>query len=91
MLGTVNFTAAQTMLVQVTYIMGADTNVTWQCGVCTSTATNSGIDEFFPKTPTGQSAQYVLQHVLAKDNRIRIRQQSSGAGGAAYLSAVPLT
>jgi len=90
MLGTVNFKAGQSMDVQVTYIMGADTNVTWQAGVCASTATNSGVDEFFPKTPTGQSAQYVIQHRLEKDQRIRIRQQSSGAGGAAYLSAIPL-
>jgi hypothetical protein len=90
MLGTANFKVGQSMLVQVTYVMGADTVVTWQAGVCNSTATNSGVDEFFPKTPTAQSAQYILQHVLEKDQRIRIRQQSSGAGGAAYLSAVPL-
>jgi len=91
MLGTANFRVGQSMLFQVTYIMGADTVCTWQAGVCASTATASGVDEFFPKTPTGQSAQYVIQHVLEKDQRIRIRQQSSAAGGAAYLSAVPLS
>ena len=89
-LGTANFATGQSMLVQVTYIMGADTNVTWQVGTCASTALSDGVDEFFPKTPTGQSAQYVVQHVLEKNHRIRIRQQSSGANGAAYISAVPL-
>lgn len=91
MLGTANFRLGQSLDFQVTYIMGADTVATWQCGVCNSTALNSGVDEFFPKTPTGQTAQYVLQHTLQKDQRIRIRQQSSAAGGAGYLSAVPLT
>lgn len=91
MLGTAFFATGQSRLYQVTYLMGADTVVTWQAGVCNSTALNSGTDEFFPKTPTGQTAQYVLQHELGPNQRIRIRQQSSGAGGAAYLSAVPLT
>jgi hypothetical protein len=91
MLGTVNFKPDQKMLVQVTYILGADTNVTWQVGTCNSTALANGVDEFFPKTPTGQSAQYVTQHWLFKDYRIRARQFSTGANGAAYISAVPLT
>lgn len=91
MLGTVNFAAGQSRLFQVTYIIGADTNVTWQVGTCASTALNAGVDEFFPKTPTGQSAQYVVQHTLEKDHRIRVRQSSTGANGAAYISAVPLT
>jgi hypothetical protein len=90
-LGTVGYSGDQSVVWQVTYVMGADTNVTWQVGPCTSTALNAGAaDEFFVKTPTGQSAQYVAQHELKKDYRIRIRQQSSGAGGSAFLSAVPL-
>jgi hypothetical protein len=91
MLGTKNYATGQSGLWQVTYIMGADTNVTWQAGTCNSTALANGVDEFFPKTPTGQTAQYVIQHVLEKDYRIRIRQFSSGAGGAGYISAVSLT
>ena len=91
MLGTVNFAAGQSRLFQVTYILGADTNVTWQVGTCASTALNAGVDEFYPKTPTGQSAQYVVQHTLEQNHRIRARQFSSGANGAAYISAIPLT
>lgn len=91
MLGTVNFAAGQSRIFQVTYVLGADTNVTWQVGTCASTALNAGIDEFYPKTPTGQSGQYVMQHTLEKDHRIRARMFSTGAGGAAYISAVPLT
>ncbi len=90
-LGTAFFAAGQSRLFQVTYIMGADTNVTWQVGSCASTALSAGVDEFYVKTPTAQSAQYVMQHTLEKDHRLRIRQFSSGANGAAYISAVPLT
>lgn len=89
-LGTAFIDSARHLLFQVTYVMGADTNMTWQCGSCNSTALNAGADEFFPKTPTAQSAQYVMQHVLTKDQRLRVRQVSSGAGGSAYISAVPL-
>jgi hypothetical protein len=90
-LGTKDYVGDKSQVWQVTYVMGADTNVTWQAGTCASTALNSGLDEFFPKTPTGQSAQYVLQQELKKDHRIRIRQLSTGAGGSGYISAVPLT
>lgn len=90
-LGTASFGAKQIRIFQVTYVLGADTNVTWQVGTCASTALNAGVDEFYPKTPTGQSGQYVMQHVLEKDYRIRARMFSTGAGGAAYISAVPLT
>lgn len=90
-LGTAAFLAGQSRIYQATYIMGADTNVTWQVGSCSSTGLAAGVDEFFPKTPTGQSAQYVVQHVLEKDHRLRIRQASSGANGMGYISAVPLT
>jgi hypothetical protein len=89
-LGTANYKVGQSGLWQVTYVVGADTNVTWQIGTASGVALTAGVDEFFPKTPTGQSAQYVMQHVLEKDHRIRIRQQSSGAGGSGYISAVPL-
>lgn len=89
-LGTVNLVAGQSQIFQVTYVLGADTNVTWQAGTCASTALNSGVDEFYPKTPTGQSGQYVMQHTLEKDQRIRARLFSTGANAAAYLSAVPL-
>lgn len=91
MLGTANFAAGQSRIFQVSYVLGADTNVTWQVGTCASTALTAGVDEFYPKTPTGQSGQYVMQHTLEKDYRIRVRQFSSGANGAAYISAVPLT
>jgi hypothetical protein len=90
-LGTAFFTGDQSAVFEVRYEMGADTVVTWQAGTCASTALNSGVDEFFPKTPTGQSAQYVFWHELKKDYRIRVRQQSSGAGGSAYISAMRQT
>ena len=90
-LGTVNYRVGQSAIFQVTYVMGADTNVTWQVGTCASTALNAGVDEFYPKTATAQSAQFVMQHTLEKDYRLRVRQFSTGANGAAYISAIPLT
>ncbi len=90
-LGTKDFRPGQSRIYMVNYMMGADTNVTWQAGTCSSTDLNAGVDEFFPKTPTAQTAQYSMQHVLEKDYRIRIRQFSTGSNGAAYISAVPLT
>lgn len=90
-LGTASFVTGQSRIYQATYILGADTNATWQVGSCASTALNSGVDEFYPKTPTAQTAQYVVQHTLEKDHRLRVRQFSSAANGAAYISAVPLT
>jgi hypothetical protein len=89
-LGTKDFIADQHRLFQVTWIVGADTNVTWQLETATDTALANGVDVIYAKTPTGQSAQYVTCHVLTKDMRIRARQASSGANGAAYISAVPL-
>lgn len=90
-LGTAFYKTGQSVLWQVTYILGADTNTTWQVGTCSSTDLAGGVDEFFPKTATGQTAQYVMQHILEKDYRIRARLSSTGANAAAYLSAVPLT
>jgi len=91
MLGTANFAAGQSQLFQVTYILGGDTNITWQVGTCASTALSAGVDEFYPKTPTGHTAQYTIQQVLERNYRIRVRQFSTGNNGAAYISAVPLT
>lgn len=91
MLGTKDLATGQKMLVEVRWIVGADTNVTWQLETCTSTALNAGVDAIFPKTITGQSAQFVTRHELFKDYRIRARQFSSGANGAAYISVEPLT
>lgn len=90
-LGTASFVPGQSRGVQVTWIIGADTNVTWQLEMSASTALNSGVDAIYPKTPTGQSGQYVTTHVLEKDYRLRARLFSTGANAAAYISAEPLT
>lgn len=90
-LGTVNFRVGQSRIFQVTWIIGADTNVTWQLESAASSSLADGVDVIFPKTPTGQSAQYVTFHTLEKDYRLRARLFSTGANAAAYISAVPLT
>lgn len=91
MLGTKDFRTGQSRLYQVRYTLGGDTNITWQVGSASSTALNAGVDEMYIKTPTGQSGQYVHELTLEQNYRIRVRQFSSGANGAAYISAVPLT
>lgn len=90
-LGTKDFRASQSRLYRVNWILGADTNVTWQCESATDTSLGSGVDIFFPKTPSGQSAQYVTSHSLTRDMRLRARLFSTGANGAAYISAEPVT
>lgn len=90
MLGTVNFVSGQSRIFEVRYTLGADTNVTWQVGSCASTALNAGVDELYPKTPTGQSGVYVHRVVLEKDHRLRARLFSTGANAAAHISAIPL-
>ena len=91
-LGTQNFVTGQSRLFLVTWILGADTNATWQCETATSTALNAGIDAIYPKTPTAQSGQYVTTHVLGPNYRIRARVNSTfTASASAYISAEPLT
>jgi len=92
-LGTKNLVAGQKKIVQATYILsvGISTLAFWQVGTCSSTDLASGVDEFFPVVPAGNSAQYVVQHELFKDYRIRCRTVSSAANLSAYDSVIPLT
>lgn len=90
-LGTMNYTISQQANFAVTWIVGADTNVTWQLESCNSTALGAGVDIIFPKTATGQSGQFMTTHRLGKDYRLRARLFSTGANASAYISAEPLT
>lgn len=93
MLGTKDYAANQKGVVEVRWLVGGDTSLTWQLETCASTALNSGVDILYPKTPTGQTAQYVTKHELFKDYRIRARLLSTATApnGAAYISAEFLT
>lgn len=91
MLGTVNFATGQNRIFQVTWIVGADTNATWQLESATDTGLANGVDILFPKTASGQSAQFNTVHTLEKNYRLRARMFSTASSGAAYISAVPLT
>lgn len=90
-LGTKDFRSGQSRLYRVNWILGADTNVTWQCETANDTGLGSGVEIFYPKTPSGQSAQYVTSHSLSRDQRLRARLFSTGANAAAYISAEPVT
>lgn len=86
-LGTQNLVAGQKLRCAVKWVLGADTNVTWQCGVATSTALSAGRDEFYAKTGVSLSGEFVTEHELFKDERLRARLFSTGANAAAYISA----
>lgn len=91
-LGTQNLAPNQKLLVRVNWILGADTNATWQCEATASTALNAGVDVFFPKTGTAQSGQFVTYHQLLKDYRLRARLQSTfTASATAFIAAEVLT
>lgn len=91
-LGTVNFVGAQTRKYQVTWIVGADTNATWQLEQANSTALGASTTTIFVKTPTAQSGQYVTYHELGVNDRLRARVNSTFTGNAtAFILAVALT
>lgn len=91
-LGTKNLATGQKIQVLVTWILGGDTNATWQCETASSTALADGIDKVFLKTPTGQSGQYMTSHDLFKDYRLRARVTSTfTASITASVSAEVMT
>lgn len=90
-LGTVNLAPNRQQSVLVNWIVGADTNATWQLETCTSTALGSGVDIFFPKTAPNQSAQFQSAHRIGKDYRIRARLFSTAVNAAAFISAEIVT
>jgi hypothetical protein len=91
-LGTKDFDATQSRLFRVSWVLGADTNVTWQCESALNTGLSSAsfVDVFYPKTATALSAEFVTSHVLTKNMRLRARLFSTGANAAAFISAEPL-
>lgn len=90
-LGTKDFAVGKQQNFRVIWVLGADTNATWQCETATSTALNAGVDVFFPKSAPSQSGQYVTSHRLGKDYRIRARLFSTAVNASAFISAEPLT
>lgn len=89
-LGTYRFVGSQSRLYRVNWIMGADTNATFQCESASDTGLATGVDVFYPKTVPNQSAQFVTSHTLTKDMRLRVRLFSTAVNAAAYISAEPL-
>ena len=82
-LGTANFVTGQSAVFRVSWILSADTNATWQCGDCTSTGLAVSGIEFWAKTGTSSPAQFVTQHELGPNGRLRAR-----IGGSTFTAAV---
>ncbi len=78
---TQNLVGAQELRYRVTWLLGSDTNATWQLETASSTALSAGVDILFVKTPAAQSGQYVTNHKLLKDYRLRARVQAAIAAG----------
>jgi hypothetical protein len=91
-LGTKDLVVGQHRAYRVNWMLGADTNATWKCEVAKDAGLSSAswVDVFYPKTVTSMSAQYVTNHVLAKDQFLRVRMDSTGSGASAFISAEPL-
>ncbi len=85
-LGTASFAPSQHKNLQVTWLVGADTNATWQLEVAGSTSLTAGpstsVDMLWVKTPSGQSGQYVTTHKVGPKARVRARVNSTFTGSA---------
>lgn len=91
-LGTQNLATGQSKNFRVTWILGADTNATFQCESASSTNLNAGVDIIAIKTATAQSGQFVTNHVLGPNYRLRARVYSSFTGNVvALIQAEPVT
>ena len=92
-LGTNNYEPNKQQLFRVTWIVGADTNATWQLEQVPSTATVTSTNPttIIVKSPSAQSAQYVTNHVLGINDRLRVRLLSTVANVAATIQAEPIT
>lgn len=92
-LGTVNLKTGQSLNMRVTWLIGSDTNATWQLETCSDTTLGSGVQIMYVKTPAAQSGQYVTNHVLGPNHRIRARQVTAlgAATTVTTIQAEPVT
>lgn len=84
----------QGVLHQVTFLIGASTNVIWQLEQCLSTGLGSTAvrDNTYVQTPANQTGQYILTYKVEKDDFFRCRLQAGITGVAtAKISVEPIT
>ena len=93
-LGTVNLIGNQTKNFRVTWLLGCDTNATFLCEVVNSTVVppTQG-DQIVIRTPVNQSGQYMTNHAVPQNGRIRVRSANNISAGNAYVTiqAEPVT
>jgi hypothetical protein len=91
-LGTAFFSGDQDRIYRVTWIVGADTSAVVQLEAANSTALSASSNTVFIRTPTGQSGQFVYHLQLHKNDRLRMRVNSTFTGSVtAFIQAEPLT
>ena len=88
---TKDYATGQQQNFRTTWIVGASTTAIFQLEHVNSTALAGAIDTIFVQTPTGQSAQYVLNFQLGKDSRLRARLNSTAANACAFIQAEAIT
>lgn len=78
---------------QVSWLVGASTNVIWQLEQAASTdLTIAPRDLTYVQTPSGQTGQYILSYKLQKGDRLRARLNAGITGVATCkISAEPMT
>ncbi len=78
---------------QVSWLVGASTNVTWLLEQASSTDLSVAVrDLSYVQTPSGQTGQYILSYKLQKGDRLRARLLAGITGTAtAKISAEPMT
>lgn len=81
-LGTAHWQAGQKRQCLVTWLVGADTNATWQFERVESTALASTGQVVYVKTPTAQTGQYMTSVTLQKNSRLRVRANSTFTASA---------
>lgn len=91
-LGTVAYRGDQTGIFRTTWIVGCSTTSIMLLEQSSGTANGDTFQVVPVSIPTGQSGQYVYNLVLRKDDRLRVRMNSSvTAVATAFIQAEPLT
>lgn len=91
-LGTANYNPGVAGLWRTTWIVGCSTTAIMLLEQSSGTANGATFQAVPVSIPTGQSGQYVFNLQLRKDDRLRVRMNSSvTAVATAFIQAEPLT
>lgn len=91
-LGTAFYKGDQTNLFRTTWIVGCSTTAIMLLEQSSGTANGATFQSVPVSIPTGQSGQYIFNLVLRKDDRLRVRMNSSvTAVATGFIQAETIT